>query len=109
MPVSVPVVYANERGLFKKAGLDVEVREVELGKFALDDLISGKLDIAYAAVTPIVYKCMAGADFRILATAASSTGMVALAARKDLGIEKLGDIRGKRIGIAQQTSGEYFF
>jgi ABC-type nitrate/sulfonate/bicarbonate transport system substrate-binding protein len=109
MPVSAAVVLAKEQGLFKKAGLDVQLREFELGKTALEDLINGNIDVAFAAVTPIVYKCMAGEEFKILATASSSTGMVALAARKDLGIEKITDIRGKRIGLARQTSGEYFF
>jgi NitT/TauT family transport system substrate-binding protein len=109
MPVSAPVFVAREHGLFKQAGLDVEFREYELGKTSLKDLSAGKLDVAFAAVTPIVHKCMAGDDFKILATVASSTGLVALAARKDFGIQKISDIQGKRIGLIRGTSGEFFF
>jgi ABC-type nitrate/sulfonate/bicarbonate transport system substrate-binding protein len=109
MPVSAPVFVAQERGLFKKAGLQVELREYELGKWALEDLLTQKLDIGFAAVTPMVYKCIAGEQFKILATVASSTGSVALVARKDLGIQRLTDMRGKRIGLVKETSGEYFF
>lgn len=109
MPVSAPIFVAQERGLFKKAGLEVEAREYELGKTALEDLNAGRLDIAFAAVTPIVYSCMAGGDFKIIATAASSANMVALAGRKDLGIQKVSDIRGKRVGLIRGTSGEFYF
>jgi NitT/TauT family transport system substrate-binding protein len=109
MPVSAPIFVAEERGLFKKAGLEVEARDYELGKTALEDLNAGRLDIAFAAVTPIVYSCMAGADFKIIATAASSANMVALAGRKDLGIQKVSDIRGKRVGLIRGTSGEFYF
>jgi sulfonate transport system substrate-binding protein len=109
MPVSAPVYLAREQGLFKKAGLEVELREYELGKIALEDLSAGKVDVAFAAVTPLVYKALAGEEFRILATVASSTGIVALAGRTDLGVEKIGDIRGKRIGLVKGTSGEFFF
>jgi NitT/TauT family transport system substrate-binding protein len=109
MPVSAPLFVARERGLFKNAGLNVELREYELGKLAIEDLVAGKVDVGFAAVTPIVYKCMEGADFKILATTASSTGMVALAARKDHGIQSLSDMRGKHVGLVRGTSGEFFF
>lgn len=109
MAVSAPLYVGQERGLFKKAGLQVELREYELGKLALDDLLSQKLDIGFAAVTPAVYKCIAGEQFKVLASAASSTGSLALVARKDLGIERLTDMRGKRVGLVRETSGEYFF
>lgn len=109
MPVSAPVFLAREQGLFKKAGLEVDLREYELGKTALEDLSAGRLDVAFAAVTPAVYKCLAGREFKIIATVASSQAMAALAGRKDQGIEKVADIRGKRVGIIAGTSSEYFF
>lgn len=109
MPVSAALYFAREQGLLKKSGLEVELHEYELGKIALEDLTAGKVDVAFAAVTPIVNKCLAGDDFRILATVGSSTGMVALAGRKDLGVQQLSDIRGKRVGLVKGTSGEFFF
>jgi NitT/TauT family transport system substrate-binding protein len=109
MSVSAPVFYAREHGLFKKAGLAVELREFEIGKTSVEDLLQGKLDVAFAAVTPLVYKCLDGDQFKILGTVASSTGMVALAARRDSGIQTLADVRGKRVGVVPQTSGEFFF
>jgi NitT/TauT family transport system substrate-binding protein len=109
MSVSAPLFYAQEHGLFKKAGLAVELREFELGKTSVEEMLAGKLDVAFAAVTPLVYKCMEGEQFRILGTVGASTGLVALAARKDFGIQTLADVRGKRVGVVRQTSGEFFF
>lgn len=109
MSVSAPLFYAQEHGLFKKAGLTVELREFEIGKTAVEEMLAGKLDVAFAAVTPLVYKCMDGDQFRILATVGSSTGLVALVARRDFGIQTLADVRGKRVGVVRETSGEFFF
>ena len=109
MSVSAPLFYAQEHGLFKKAALAVELREFEIGKTAVEEMLAGKLDVAFAAVTPLVYKCMDGDQFRILATVGSSTGLVALAARRDFGIQTIADVRGKRVGVVRETSGEFFF
>jgi sulfonate transport system substrate-binding protein len=108
MPVSTPILLAREMGSFEKAGLNVELKEYALGKIALEDMSKGTLDVAAAAVTPLVYKYFAGEDFKIFSTIASSTGMIALAARRDFGISKIRDIQGKRIGMAKGTSSEFF-
>ncbi len=109
MPVSAPLLLARELGWFTKAGLNVELVDYSLGKLALQDMSQGKVDLACAAVTPLVHRCLEGEDFRILSTLASSTGMVALVARKEAGIHSLEDMFGKRVGIPKGTSGEFFF
>lgn len=109
MPVAASVIVARELGWFKEAGLNVEIEDYSLGKLALADMEQGKIDIAAAAVTPIVHKGLAADQFSIFATIASSTGMVAVIARKDRGIESLRQLEGKKIGIALGTSGEFFF
>ena len=109
IPVQAPIYLAKAEGLFQKAGLNIEFLEYEVGKAGLDDLIAGKVDIAFAAVTPIVYKCLAGGDFKILANVASSTGMVSIMARKDFGITNMPGLAGKRVGLTPGTSSEFFF
>jgi NitT/TauT family transport system substrate-binding protein len=109
VPVQAPVYLAKAERLFQNAGLDVQLVEYEVGKLGLEELTAGKVDVAFAAVTPIVYKCLAGDDFRILANVASSTGMVALMARKDFGITNVAGIAGKTVGLVPGTSGEFFF
>lgn len=109
LPVTASVVLARDLGWFEAAGLNVEIEEYALGKLALTDLEKGELDVAAAAVTPLVHKALAGDRFKIFSTIASSTGMVAVLARKDRGIETLRQLEGKKIGIALGTSGEFFF
>ena len=109
MPVGAPMLLARELGLFEKAGLRVVIKEYPLGKTALEDLSRQELDLAAAAVTPLVYRSLAGKDFRIIANIGSSSSMVAMAARKDHGIAAVADFAGKSIGITAGTSGEFFF
>lgn len=109
MPVSAPVWIALNLGLFEKAGAQVVVKPYSLGKLALEDLHRHELELASAAITPLVYARLAGEDFRIIANLATSTGMVAVAARKDHGIANPSDFTGKAIGISAGTSGEFFF
>jgi NitT/TauT family transport system substrate-binding protein len=109
VPVQAPLFLAKAEGLFEKASLKVEFREYEVGKIALDDMIAGRVDVAFSAVTPLVNRCLAGNDFRIIANVASSTSMLALVGRQDLGITNVADIRGKRIGLTPGTSAEFFF
>ncbi len=109
MPVSAPLLLARELGWFQKAGLNVQIKEYALGKIALEDMEKGELDLAFAAVTPLIYKRLANDDFRILATVAASTSMVAIVARKDRGISQITHLAGKRVGVSMGTSGEFFF
>lgn len=109
MPVSVSVVLAKELNWFAEAGVEVEVKEYSLGKVALEDLALGRLEIAAAAVTPLVNKALESNQFRIFATIGSSTGIVGLVARKDREILKIGDIEGKNAGVARGTSSEFLF
>lgn len=109
MPVAGPLLIAKETGWFEKHGLNVVVKEYALGKIALEDMEEGEVDLACAAVTPIVYKILSGGSLQIIATVASSTGMVAVAARKDRGITQIADLEGKRVGISLGTSGEFYF
>ena len=109
MPVSAPMIYAQEFGYFKKAGLEIELKEYPLGKVALEEMSAGKIDIACAAVTPLVNKFMLGQDFKIFASGASSTGMAAIVARVDHGITNIASLAGKKVGLTRGTSGEFFF
>ena len=109
MPVSAPVWIARDLGLFEKAGVQVVIKPYSLGKLALEDLKRHELDLASAAVTPLVYARLAGEEFRIVANLSTSTGLVAVVARKDRDITNPSDLAGKTIGISAGTSAEFFF
>jgi len=86
---------ALEKGYYRDAGFDVKIREVEMGKRAVDQLVSGQAD--YAVVDPGVLLARAeGAPVKVL-TAIFQHSPLALIVRKDSGIQNFSDLRGKRI------------
>ncbi|MBP7096404.1 MAG: ABC transporter substrate-binding protein [Spirochaetia bacterium] len=90
---------AAERGYFAKEGLEVELVEVPAGNVAVEMLLSGELDVAEATLYPMVLKAFARDDFRIFATETVSRNDNVIAARRDLGIETIEDLKGRRVGV----------
>lgn len=110
--VALPVVallhIAEARDYFAKEGLDVRFVDFPTGREALDETIAGKYDLAVAYTTPVVRQIGRGADLAILTTLHQSGRNTALVARRDRGIERPDDLRGKTIGVSKSTSGEFF-
>lgn len=98
---------AQERGFFKDNGLDVTIKEYDFGLKAADALVAGKADIATAADFVLTSYSFDHPDLRALATiAVSLTDEIIV--RKDSGIEKPQDLKGKKIGVAPKTKAEFF-
>lgn len=99
---------AAAKGLFADEGLEVQIVSVSHGKVALELLAAGKADLAAAAELPFVVEVMNGQPLAIVASVASATSEMAVIARRDRGIQRPGDLSGKRVGVTRGTSGEYF-
>lgn len=98
---------ACAKGFFTEEGLDVTLQPHSFGKVALDALIEGKADIATSANTPIMFAVMAGKKLGILAVIETANKNTGLIARKDRGILKPSDLRGKTIGVTKGTTGDF--
>nr|WP_255461294.1 PAS domain S-box protein [Mariprofundus sp. NF] len=86
---------ALEKGYYSDAGFDVEIRDVEMGKTAVSQLLNGQAD--YAVVDPGVLLARAsGAPVKVLAAIFQHSPLT-LIVRKDSGIHSFSDLRGKRI------------
>ena len=97
------LVLAEEKGFFKDEGLRVELVKFLSGPPEVQAMASGDIDIAYLGMGAHFY---AGQDrCRILAIDSFNLGDMVIA-RRDSGIRRLGDLRGKRVGVPQGTSGE---
>lgn len=106
--ISPLLVYvAEKKGFFSKHGVEAELVNYEAGALAVDDLISGRLDIMTAAEFVFVAAILDGKDLRTFATIGTSNNSE-LIARKDRGIRQPSDLRGKRIGVAKGTAVEFF-
>ena len=107
-PLLALVIIAEDQGFFSKQGVDVKVKYYASGKLALNGMFSGEVELATPAETPIVFGSFERMDFSIVATIGSSDNEPKIVARKDRGIQKPGDLRGKPIAT-QKASAVHFF
>jgi len=99
---------ALHENYFEDEGLDITVKQYDLGRFAFDALLAGEADIATVAQTPLVKKSFVFNDFRIICTVHTSETNVKIVARTDLGVVTPKDLKGCRIGTTEWTVGHYF-
>jgi NitT/TauT family transport system substrate-binding protein len=107
---------AEERGLFDKHGLDVELERVKSGTEAIAFLTQGTVDVGgIAIVTSLWNSWDRGLDVRVIAPGAlepmenSPTALLVRKAEGEAAIDDIADLKGKRIAAAggPGSGGEY--
>jgi ABC-type nitrate/sulfonate/bicarbonate transport system substrate-binding protein len=106
-PVCALVYIAQQQNRFKRHGVDLSIENYQAGVYAVNDLLSGKVDVVTAAETVLALQAFQNEDLRAIATI-SSTNNTEVVARKDRGIAKPEDLRRKRIGIVKGNVTEFF-
>ncbi len=104
---SALILLANDRGYFKDYGLDVELVKYDNGAPALSGLLKGKPDITVGADFIGARNSFVTDKFKIIASIAKVNSYEILA-RKDHGITKPADLKGKKVGITKGTAGEFW-
>jgi len=98
---------AEQQGMFKRNGLDIVFDEnYQGGLYAVEGLLAGKVDVATATEFVLAVQSFRKDRLRAIGTVCSShnTEMIA---RRDHGIAKPEDLRGKRVGVSKGTIGEF--
>ncbi|MFA6560349.1 MAG: NrtA/SsuA/CpmA family ABC transporter substrate-binding protein [Verrucomicrobiia bacterium] len=108
VPLASLAVIADAEGFFAREGVDVSVRKYASGKLALDAMLAGELQAATAAVTPIVFSSFKRRDFSVVAGIGSSDNDTWIVARRDHGIAKPQDLKGKRIATQEASAVQFF-
>lgn len=107
LPATVWV--AEEKGIFKKHNINLTVLEYDSGRNALESMLKDPtINISTVAQTPVVFNSFNNEPYVIFATMAYSLDDTKLLARKDHGIEKPEDLKGKKIGATVRSTGHYF-
>ncbi|MBT4376383.1 ABC transporter substrate-binding protein [archaeon] len=106
--LTAAVWVAEEKGFFEDAGLDLTIEEFESGKASFNDMLNGGVDISTVAPTPVMFRSLERNDFSIIATFVSSQEDVKVIVRKDSGISKAEDLKGKTVGIVKGSTSEFF-
>lgn len=102
-------VAALENELFKENGLEVSLKYYPTGKFALEEgLLSGQVDIAAAAVTPVITNFIDGSKIRIISVLGRGNEQMRLIAKKSSNISSQEDLKGKKIGTQKSSAAHYY-
>lgn len=108
-PLSALIYIAQEKGYFAIEGLNVKLRRSDEGKISIGEVLAGEADLGGAADTSVMYAVTAGAPLSIIAVIGDSTGENTVLGRKDRGVRRLDDLRGKKVGLSKGTSSQYYF
>jgi len=94
---------AEEQHFFSRNGLNLTLRKYDAGVGALDGMLNGEADIAVGiAEFPMVGRVLQKKRIRIFGNV-DKAEFVYLVGRKDRGIEKVSDLKGKRVGTTLRT------
>ena len=101
------IAIANEKGYFKKAGLEVALNSHPFGKAALQNICSGEVQVATVSGFAFATEAIDDQSIRVLASI-GTTVEIQIVARKDSNIQKPSDLKGKTVGFSANTVSEYF-
>jgi NitT/TauT family transport system substrate-binding protein len=94
---------AEDQQFFSRNGLDVTSSKHDTGVGALDGMLNGEADIAVGtAEFPLVERIFKKERIRIIGSIAKSD-FIYLIGRKDRGIRKVSDLKGKKVGTTFRT------
>lgn len=100
---------AENQGYFSEQGLNVDIKEFDSGKNAFKTMLEqGNMDMVTVAQTPVMFNSFNRNDYEIIAGMVSSYKDVNILARKDKGISKPEDLKGKKIGATKGSTGHFF-
>lgn len=98
---------ADAQGYLKEEGVEVEYKKFASGKDALNSVLSGESDVATVFSTPVILSALSGQPVKVLSTLHRSAKNTAIVARRDRNIERITDLRGKRIGVTRNTNADF--
>jgi NitT/TauT family transport system substrate-binding protein len=101
------VYVAQEQGFIKRHGLDLTIENYQAGTFAVNDLLSGKNDVATASEYVLSLQGFKRKDLRAIGTISTSE-ITEVVARRDRGIKKPEDLKGKLIGFNKGTANAFY-
>ena len=104
---SVLIYVGDQQDMFKRHGLEISLKNYQLGLYSINDLVEGKIEVAGCTELVLALQGFKRSDLRALGTIASADA-IDVVARKDRGINRPEDLRGKRVGVNRNTISDFF-
>jgi len=98
---------ADHERFFAKNGLHIVIKDYDTGVTAINGMSKGEVDIAGTAEFPFVRAVFQKEKIVVIACNDRFENDY-IVGRKDRGIEKIADLKGKRIGVALKTINEFY-
>lgn len=106
--LSALIWVAEKKGFFVENGLDVNIEEHIFSGGILKGIVAGELDLGTTMeVSFAIDELVDRGDMKIISVIAKSD-RTELIARKDHGIEKVSDLKGKKVGVTPATNAEFY-
>ena len=105
--IGAPAYIAQEKGFFKQNGLDVSLQILTSGKLCQDAVLSGSADFAGSSDSAFIFQAFADSPLRIIAFQQKNPETT-LVARRDVGINKPEDLKGKIVAYMPGTAAHFF-
>jgi NitT/TauT family transport system substrate-binding protein len=100
------VEIADEKGFFEEAGLKVELVDTNGDYFeSLKSMVDGNMDVNMFVLYDLIDFNVKGADLVSVINVDISAGADTIVSKNE--IERVADLKGKKIGLQQGTFGEY--
>ena len=92
---------ANATGMFKDAGIDVELYEYNNGGDMMSAMASGELDVGYVGIPPVIYSISKDVPVKIVAGAQNEgSGLLSHSSS----VKSITDLKGKTIATPGEAS-----
>jgi sulfonate transport system substrate-binding protein len=100
-------IIAQQQNYFSQQGVDAEIRVIASGSKAVAMMLNDEIDISESAIFALVSSSFSRRDFRIYTQTSISGNDNMIVARKDKGIRKITDLKGKRVGALKGAFPQY--
>ncbi len=100
---TLPVNVGDEKGLFKKHGLDIKIVDFQGGSKMVQAMIAGNIDIAVGAGVEMSFIAR-GAPMMAVCESASTIPFLSVGVPWDSPAKSLKDLKGKKIGVSSSGS-----
>ncbi len=105
---SISVFIAEDRQFFKSNGLKVTMKDYDSGLRAVNGMLKGEVDIAYAVADYVLVGKVFNKENIQTIGSLDKVDWAFIIGRKDRGIATISDLKGKRIGLINGTIVEFF-